>query len=48
LPYKNLTESHWKTFSRNRGFKEAPLLKALGDLAKPERAVESEGWLAPR
>ncbi len=46
MPYKNLTESDWKTFSKNRVLKEAPLLKALGDLVKAERAVESEGWLA--
>ncbi len=46
MPYKNLNESDWKTFSRNRGLKDAALLKALTDLAKAERAVQSEGWLA--
>ena len=46
MPYKNLNESDWKTFSKNRGLKEAALLKAFADLAKAERAVQSEGWLA--
>jgi len=46
MPYKNLTESDWKSFAKNRGLKDAALLKAFADLAKAERAVESEGWLA--
>lgn len=34
---KNLTESEWKKFSKGRGLKDAPLLKALTEL---ERAVK--------
>jgi hypothetical protein len=35
---RTLTELAWRAFAKGRGLKEAPLAKALAELAKVERA----------
>jgi hypothetical protein len=43
---RTLTELAWRAFAKGRGLKEAPLAKALAELAKVERAgpeVRTEG-----
>jgi len=41
---KNLSESNWKSFAKTRDIKDAPLLKALAELVKAERAGDA-AWL---
>jgi len=43
---KNLSESNWKSFAKNRNLKDAALLKALAELAKAEKAGGANWGLA--